>query len=176
MKYSLLMPIVLLAIATPARAQFSSFSSGSGDSCSSVCVRFDLGSSNNDSSIFNNGFNSGSSSSPSNLRWQVGVTWRPNAPEVAKEEADRIKQRLDDNRSLITNLAEAVAQNKTELASGLAIILAPRLGYNDHRKLIAEIKEGVTQNIGSNPPIIKSPITNPVLPVPEPAPPTIEFK
>ncbi len=148
MKYTLI-PAVILGVATiapPAHAQFSSFSTGA-DNCLNVCVKVDLGSANNDSS-FGGGFNNGlsgtdsSSSNAKNIRWQVGVVWKPNAPEVAQAEGERTKQKLEDNRSLMTNLADAIAQNKTELASGLAILLAPRLGYSDPRKLIADLKEG----------------------------------
>lgn len=147
MKYILFFSICSIAIADPVRAQFSSFSGGS-DNCSSVCVKLDLGSANNDSSSFNGGFNSGSPSSGNNVRWQIGLTWRPNPPEVAQGEADRLKQRLDDNRTLMLTLSEAIAQNKTELARGIAILLAPRLGYKDPRILLAEMKEG-SMNIGS---------------------------
>lgn len=147
MKYALLVSMISLAIAAPVRAQFTSFSS-SADGCSSICVKLDLGSANNDSSIFNSGFSSSSPVAPNNLRWQLGITWRPNAPEVAREEAERVKQRLDDNRSLITTLADAIAQNKTELARGIAILLAPRLNYRDPSILIAEMKQG-SMNIGS---------------------------
>lgn len=135
-----------VASAAPACAQFSSFSTGI-DTCSSVCVKLDVGSANNDNS-FNNGFNSGSVSSPNNLRWQLGVTWRPNPPEVAQAEGERTKQRLEDNRNLMLTLADAIAQNKTELARGIAILLAPRLGYKDPKILIAEMKEG-SVNIGA---------------------------
>lgn len=147
MKYFLFLSICSIAIADPVHAQFSSFSGGS-DNCSSVCVKLDLGSANNDSNSFNGGFNSGSPSSGSNVRWQLGLTWRPNPPEVAQGEADRLKQRLDDNRTLMLTLAEAISQNKTELARGIAILLAPRLGYKDPRILLAEMKEG-SMNIGS---------------------------
>ncbi len=148
MKYGLLFSIILGVTieSTPAFAQFSSFSTGA-DSCSSVCVRLDLGSANSDNS-FNGGFNSGSSTTPNNLRWQLGITWRPNPPEVAQGEAERAKQRLDDNRTLMTTLAEAIAQNKPELARGIAILLAPRLNYRDPLILLAEMKEG-TINIGA---------------------------
>jgi hypothetical protein len=158
-----------MAIAVPVRAQFSSFGSGA-DNCSSVCVRLDLGSANNDNSFggFSNGFNS-SSTSTTNIRWQLGITWRPNPPEVAQGEADRVKQRLDDNRSLMLTLAEAIAQNKTELARGIAILLAPRLGYKDPRTLLAEMKEG-SVNVGSAKVEIK-PVNlnpNPATPFPPP--------
>ncbi len=164
MKFSLLYAFILSAIAfaTPARAQFSSFSSGT-DGCSSLCVKLDLGSANNDSSFnggFNGGFNSGSPTTPNNLRWQLGITWRPSPPEVAREEGERIKQRLDDNRSLMLTLADAIAQNKTELARGIAILLAPRLNYRDPRILIAEMKEG-SMNIGSAKVDIKPVLNNP---------------
>ena len=150
MNYTFLSTLVLgLAIvATPAHAQFSSFSSSS-DSCSGVCVKLDFGSANNDSS-FSNGFGSSSPASNNNLRWQLGVTWRPNPPEVAQVEAERTKQKLDDNRTLMTSLADAIAQNKTELARGLAILLAPRLGYSNPVVLIAEMKQG-SMNIGVAP-------------------------
>jgi hypothetical protein len=152
MKYALFSLLVLGVniLPTPALAQFSSFPAST-DSCSSFCVKLDLGSANNDSS-FNSGFGSGFNSSPSsgsnNLRWQVGVTWRPNPPEFSQLEADRTKQRLEDNRSLMTSLADAIAQNKTELARGLAILLAPRLNYRDPLILLAEMKQG-SMNIGS---------------------------
>jgi hypothetical protein len=157
MRYTLISSLILgvTTIAAPAHAQFSSFPTGS-DSCSNVCVKVDLGSANNDSS-FGNGFNNSfsgsgdSSNSARNIKWQVGVVWKPNAPEVAQAEGERTKQKLEDNRSLMTNLADAIAQNKTELASGLAILLAPRLGYSDPRKLIADLKEGSIPKVATTP-------------------------
>jgi hypothetical protein len=149
MKYGLVCSVILgtMTIADPVRAQFSSFGTGI-DSCSSICVKLDLGSANSDNSFggFNSGFNT--PSNMNNLRWQLGITWRPNPPEVAQGEADRVKQRLDDNRSLMLTLADAIAQNRTELARGIAILLAPRLGYKDPRILLAEMKEG-SMNLGS---------------------------
>lgn len=174
MKYIVLLSIcsISMAIAAPVRAQFSSFSSGT-DNCSSVCVKLDLGSANSDSSSFNGGFNSGSPTSGSNVRWQLGLTWRPNPPEVAQGEADRLKQRLDDNRTLMLTLAEAIAQEKTELARGIAILLAPRLGYKDPRILLAEMKEGAVK-VGSAKVEIKpifnnnnSVIPQPIVPQPQ---------
>ena len=151
MKYPLFF-LVILGITIgidPANAQFSSFP-GTSDACSSFCVKLDLGSANNDNfNSFNSGFN-GSSTNSNNLRWQVGVTWRPNQPEVAQLEGERNKQKLEDNRSLMITLADAIAQNKTELARGLAILLAPRLGYRDPQILLAEMKQGST-NIGAVP-------------------------
>lgn len=150
MKYTLFSTLIfgLTIVAAPAHAQFSSFSSGS-DNCSGVCVKLDFGSANNDSS-FSSGFGTSSPASNNNLRWQLGVTWRPNPPEVAQVEAERTKQKLDDNRTLMTSLADAIAQNKTELARGLAILLAPRLGYSNPIVLIAEMKQG-SANIGVAP-------------------------
>ena len=150
MKYTLLSTLIfgIAIVAAPAQAQFSSFSSSS-DSCSGVCVKLDFGSSNNDNS-FGNGFGSSAPASNNNLRWQLGVTWRPNPPEIAQVEAERTKQKLEDNRTLMTSLADAIAQNKTELARGLAILLAPRLGYSNPTVLIAEMKQG-SMNIGTAP-------------------------
>jgi hypothetical protein len=150
MNYTFLSTLTLglSIIAAPAHAQFSSFSSGS-DSCSGVCVKLDFGSANNDNS-FGSGFGGSSQTSTNNLRWQLGVTWRPNPPEIAQVEAERTKQKLDDNRTLMTSLADAIAQNKTELARGLAILLAPRLGYSNPIVLIAEMKQG-SMNIGAAP-------------------------
>jgi hypothetical protein len=148
MKYALFFSLILgvATIGSPAEAQFSSFGSGS-DNCSSFCVKLDLGSANNDSSFSsNNGFNSDSNPAANNLRWQVGFTWRPSPPEVAQGEGERVKQRLEDNKAIMIALAEAISQNKTEMARGLAILLAPRLGYSDPRKLLAEMKEGSTSN------------------------------
>ena len=144
-------------MALPCYAQFSSFPVGS-DGCSNLCVKLDLGSSNNDSSFggfnsgfnsgVNNSFNSGSSNGSSGVRWQIGITWRPTAPEVSLAESERVKRQLEDNRSLMIALAEAITQNKTEMAHGLAILLAPRLGYKDPRKLLADLKEG-SMNVGT---------------------------
>ncbi len=185
MKYALFSTLIILGmtiITSPASAQFSSFPSSS-DSCSNLCVKLDLGSANNDSSFssgFNNGFNSSTSTGANNLRWQVGVTWRPNPPEIIQVEGDKVKQRLDDNRSLMISLAEAISQNRTEMARGLAILLAPRLGYTDPRKLLAEMKEGAS-NIRPAPVEITKESTNINPPtidrkegLPNTIPPTIE--
>lgn len=157
MKYPLF-PSILLGITTiidPAYGQLSSFGTGS-ENCANVCVKVDVGSANNESSFnsgFNNGFgsdlNNSSGNNANNIRWQVGVVWKPNAPEVTQAEGERTKQKLEDNRSLMTLLADAIAQNKTEMAQGFAILLAPRLGYSDHRKLIADLKEGSTMKVAS---------------------------
>lgn len=150
-KYSLLHCLIvgINLIALPSYAQFSSYSSNF-DSCANVCLKFDVGSANNiDSYSLNSGNSSGG-----NLRWQASVIWRLNAPEVSQAEAERIKQRLEDNKTLITTLAEAIAQNKTELARGIAIILAPRLNYSDPKVLIAELKEGAI-NLGNTPVAIR---------------------
>jgi hypothetical protein len=155
MKYSLLflLPLGAMNIALPSYAQFTTFPTGS-DNCSNVCIRLDVGSVNSsvDTFAFNNSSNNNSNSG---IRWQIGITWRPNAPEVTQAEAERVKQKLEDNRSLIIALADAIAQGKPELARGLAIILAPRLNYADPKQLIAELKEG-TINIGQS-----TPATNP---------------
>ena len=143
-----------MTIASPSSAQFSSFPVSS-DACSTLCLKLDLGSTTNDSyGGFNNSFNSGfnnnnnSSSGSSGIRWQVGVTWRLTAPDVSLAETERVKRQLEDNRSLMLALAEAITQNKNELANGLAILLAPRLGYGDPRKLLAALRAG-SMNIGS---------------------------
>jgi hypothetical protein len=148
MKYFLISAVILgtNAIITPCYAQFSSFSSGS-ENCSNLCLKLDVGSANGLDS-FSNGFNNGASNSSSSLQWKAGITWRPNAPEVLQGEAERAKQRLEDNRSLTVALAEAIAQNKTELAHGLAILLAPRLNYRDPLLLLAALKEG-SNNMGA---------------------------
>jgi hypothetical protein len=168
MNYTFLSTLILglTIISAPAHAQFSSFSSSS-DNCSGVCVKLDFGSANNDSS-FGSGFSNSSPTSNSNLRWQLGVTWRPNPPEIAQVEAERTKQKLDDNRTLMTSLAEAIAQNKTELARGLAILLAPRLGYSSPVVLIAEMKQG-SINIGAAPSVMPKEATTLI-------PPTTQIK
>lgn len=150
MRYAIISTFILgaIVIPSPAYAQFSSFSSGS-DNCSGVCVKLDFGSGNNDNS-FNSGFGGSSTSGNNNLRWQLGLTWKPSPPEVAHVEAERTKQRLEDNRTLMVSLADAIVQNKTELARGLAILLAPRLGYSNPLILLAEMKQG-SANVGSLP-------------------------
>jgi hypothetical protein len=159
MKYAIVSTFIwgFITIQTPAHAQFSSFSSGS-DNCAGICVKLDFGSANNDNS-FNNGFNSSSTNGGNNLRWQLGLTWKPSPPEVSQAETERTKQRLEDNRTLMISLADAIAQNKTELARGLAILLAPRLGYSNPLILLAEMRQG-SSNIGSAPAAIPTAVTS----------------
>lgn len=154
MKYSLFFSLILGAItvetvgAIPCYGQFSTFSSTS-ESCANFCIKLDVQSASTSNNLDSFGFNNGSpNSSSGGIRWQIGVAWRPNAPEVLQQEAERVKQKLDDNRSLIIALAESIAQNKPELSRGIAIILAPRLNYADPKQLIAELKEGII-NIGN---------------------------
>jgi hypothetical protein len=159
MKYSLLFGLTLGAIITasfgtsPSHAQFTTFPGASSDSCANFCIKLDVQSASTNSGLDSFGFNnSGLNNNSSNggIRWQIGIAWRPNAPEVIQQEAERVKQKLDDNRSLIIALAESIAQDKPELSRGIAIILAPRLNYADPKQLIAELKEG-TINIGNTP-------------------------
>ena len=159
MKYSLFFCLTLGAMitasfgASPSYAQFTTFPGSSSDSCANFCIKLDVQSASTNSGLDSFGFNnSGLNNNSSNggIRWQIGVAWRPNAPEVIQQEAERVKQKLDDNRSLIIALAESIAQNKPELSRGIAIILAPRLNYTDPKQLIAELKEG-TINIGNTP-------------------------
>jgi hypothetical protein len=158
MKYSLLFGLTLGAMitasfgASPSHAQFTTFPSSSSDSCANFCIKLDVQSASTNSGLDSFGFNNSGLNNNSNggIRWQIGVAWRPNAPEVIQQEAERVKQKLDDNRSLIIALAESIAQNKPELSRGIAIILAPRLNYADPKQLIAELKEG-TINIGNTP-------------------------
>jgi hypothetical protein len=168
MKYTLIPALMLglMTVEAPAYAQFSSFSSSS-DSCSGVCVKLDFGSANNENS-FNSGFNSSSTTGGNNLRWQLGITWKPSPPEINQAETERTKQRLDDNRTLMVSLADAIAQNKTELARGLAILLAPRLGYTNPIVLIAEMKQG-SVNIGAAPTVMPKEATTLI-------PPTTQIK
>jgi hypothetical protein len=176
MKYALLLFTMLGAttITSPALAQFSSFPSGS-DSCSNLCFKVDLGSANNDNSFgsgFGSGFGTSTSSGASSLKWQVGVTWRPNPPEGLQVDAEKVKQKLEDNRSLMVALAEAISQNRTEMARGIAILLAPRLGYTDPRKLLTEMKEGST-NLGSariEPPKVIPPLNSAPVELPKAIP------
>jgi hypothetical protein len=164
MKYNLFFSLMLGAMitalfgASPSYAQFTTFPSSSSDSCANFCIRLDVQSAAGGSSLdsFNSGFNNNSNGS--GIRWQIGIAWRPNAPEVIQQEAERVKQKLDDNRSLIIALADSIAQNKPELSRGIAIILAPRLNYADPKQLIAELKEG-TINIGNTP--VKATINTP---------------
>ncbi len=158
MKYSLLFGLTLGAIitasfgASPSYAQFTTFPGASSDSCANFCIKLDVQSASTNSGLDSFGFNNSGLNNNSNggIRWQIGVAWRPNAPEVIQQEAERVKQKLDDNRSLIIALAESIAQDKPELSRGIAIILAPRLNYADPKQLIAELKEG-TINIGNTP-------------------------
>ncbi len=171
MKYFILFGLTLGAIitasfgASPSYAQFTTFPSSSSDSCANFCIKLDVQSASTNSGVDSFGFNNSGLNNNSNggIRWQIGVAWRPNAPEVIQQEAERVKQKLDDNRSLIIALAESIAQNRPELSRGIAIILAPRLNYADPKQLIAELKEG-TINIGNtsvrattNKPLVNSP-------------------
>lgn len=176
MKYSLLFGLTLGAMitgsfgATPSYAQFTTFPGATSDSCANFCIKLDVQSASTNSGLDSFGFNNSGLNNNSNggIRWQIGVAWRPNAPEVIQQEAERVKQKLDDNRSLIIALAESITNNKPELSRGIAIILAPRLNYADPKQLIAELKEG-TINIGNTPvkattnkPLINNqPVNNP---------------
>jgi hypothetical protein len=174
MKYSLFLSLILGAMTVgavgvvPSYGQFSTFP-GTSESCANFCIKLDVQSASTSNGLDSFGFNNGSlNNSNGGIRWQIGVAWRPNAPEVIQQEAERVKQKLDDNRSLIIALAESIAQNKPELSRGIAIILAPRLNYADPKQLIAELKEG-TINIGKasvratvNVPVVnKEPVVSP---------------
>jgi hypothetical protein len=141
-----LLSVLIMGVTTTAAPCYAQFSTSS-DSCSSLCVKLDFGSLT-DSSSSSSSFNSGSTYGNNGLRWQAGIVWRLTTPEVSSADAERVRRQLEDNRSLMVALTEAIAQNKTEMAHGLAILLAPRLGYKDPRKLLADLKEG-SVNIGA---------------------------
>ncbi len=81
--------------------------------------------------------------------WQftTGVIWNINSPERTQAESSRMlaiaqsqKINTDSNLLLMEKLTGAISSGKIEQANGLAIILANRLGYSDHKSLIKEIK------------------------------------
>jgi hypothetical protein len=81
--------------------------------------------------------------------WQLttGVIWNISSPERTQAESSKImaiaqsqKISLDSNLLLMEKLTQAIVSDRTKEANGLAIILANRLGYLDHKSLIKEIK------------------------------------
>jgi hypothetical protein len=77
-----------------------------------------------------------------NIKINFSVIWKLNDPKSMEAKAQIMKQKLEDDKSLMLDLANALAQNNMELARGLAILLAPRLKYSSPEKLIADMKSG----------------------------------
>jgi hypothetical protein len=77
----------------------------------------------------------------------AGVVWNITSPENTQAQTGRItaqaqsdKLDRDNNLVLMEKLTQAISARQEERANGLAIMLAKPLGYRDHQKLIADIK------------------------------------
>lgn len=78
-----------------------------------------------------------------------GFTWQINSPEagLAQGNQELLEIRKENlatqmNAALIEKLVDAIENNKPERTNAIAIILAKRLGYSDHRILIRDIRGG----------------------------------
>lgn len=79
----------------------------------------------------------------------AGVIWQFNSPESSQAEATKLNAELQKYKTehdiiegLSLKLAEAIEQNKIERAYIIAIILAPKLRYEDYRVLLREVSNG----------------------------------
>jgi hypothetical protein len=121
-----------------------SYGSLSYPSCSGVC-------------IFAIGRTTRTGNSDPSIEAVAGVVWQINSPENTYAQNSRIlaetQQASLNNQTtlvLIEKLAEAIENNKPERANAIAIILAPRLGYKDHRQLLRDVRN-VRQSASGNP-------------------------
>jgi hypothetical protein len=141
MKYPLFLCLMMstIIIASPAQAQSSSTSPVK-ENCSNFCIEVNANASsglrkesNNLSSDLNN---------PNNMQWQasINIIWRSDSPETTQAEAQRAKQKLEDLKTSMIDLVEAISQNNMARANGLSILLAPKLGYTNPKQLIADIQ------------------------------------
>lgn len=103
-------------------------------SCSGICV-------------FAIGRTTRTGNADPNVEAVVGVVWQISSPENTQAQNARIlaenqRDSLNNQTTLVLTekLAEAIETNKPERANAIAIILAPRLGYNDYRKLIKDVQ------------------------------------
>jgi hypothetical protein len=81
----------------------------------------------------------------------VGVVWQINSPENTQAQNARILAETQrdslNNQStlvLVEKLAEAIETDKPERANAIAIILASRLGYNDYRQLLKDVRGNIS--------------------------------
>jgi hypothetical protein len=144
MKQILLSSLILAAIAFPSQAQTVPPPITS-ENCSNLCIKFDVQSGYPNNIDFSN-----PSYNPNNIRWQLSLTWRSTSFDIIQLEEQIAKRQLEDNRVAMVKLAEAISQNNTALANGLAVILAPKLGYKNHQLLIADLQaKSVTVDLSS---------------------------
>jgi hypothetical protein len=137
MKYSLIFVCLIGMIILPAQ---SALANPTEERCSNFCIKVNV----NTGSGFRKESNNLSSdlNSSNNMQWQasINIIWQSDSPETKQAEAQRAKQQLEDDKTLMTDLSEAISQNKMVRANSLAILLAKRLGYTDPKRLIADIQ------------------------------------
>jgi hypothetical protein len=92
-------------------------------------------------------FGIGKINQQSQREFVAGVVWNISSPENTQAQTGKItaqaqSDKLDRESKLVLmeKLTQAVSSRQEERANGLAIMLAKPLGYNDHQKLIADIK------------------------------------
>jgi hypothetical protein len=124
---------IVTVIASSATANPGNFTAP----CSSrFCVTGDVRVTNNGSSNING------NSSPQ-VESGVGIIFNSNPPDVLRAESERFTAETNYLLNLVTlqeKLAFAIANNHTESANAIAIVLAPKLGYTDFHKLIEDIR------------------------------------
>ncbi len=84
----------------------------------------------------------------------AGIVWQINSPENTQAQNARILAETQrdslNNQStlvLVEKLAEAIETDKPERANAIAIILASRLGYNDYRQLLKDVRGNISTAI-----------------------------
>jgi hypothetical protein len=73
----------------------------------------------------------------------VGIIFNSNPPDALRAENERLTAEANYLQSLLNlyeKLAFVIANNQTELANSIAIVLAPKLGYTDFHQLIKDIR------------------------------------
>jgi hypothetical protein len=122
--------LVITTIAFPRQAQALPEVITS-ENCSNFCLKLDV-----QSGLINNLDLNNSN----NLRWQLSLIWQPNSPVAMQAEAQKARQKLEDIKTSMMELVEAISQNNMARANGLSILLAPKLGYTNPKQLIADIQ------------------------------------
>jgi hypothetical protein len=141
MKYFLTTLFTAMLLATPSYANHEPIPEIS-SSCSHLCLQFSVqsGSTNAIDSV-------NSSFAANNIRWQFTITWRLKSTDNLPVNTQKAKQILTTNQPLIAELANHVfandpAKNNLAKIDRLAAKLAPKLGYQDHQRLIADMRRG----------------------------------
>lgn len=96
--------------------------------------------------VFGIGRTTYTANSQPSIEGVVGLIWQIDSPEKtyaqnARHQVQIQQESLDNqtNLTLVEKLSEAIEINQRERINALAIILAKRLGYSNHRQYLAEV-------------------------------------